>query len=119
MAIWSKFSDQLLIRASQTKEKHENGCVSINNNRNKTTKPTSMILASFFSEGDALSDATLLNGNVQKIRRSAFFFKDTPCSRNPAGHSQRLLHLKLDYPRVEPLVVRRPERDEARNVGGV
>ena len=59
-------------------EKIDNDYVLRNDHRIKTTQPISMILVSFFSEDNVLSDeiktfAIFSNIKVMKIERSAFF----------------------------------------------
>ena len=64
------------LKCHENEEKIENDYVLRNDNRIKTTQPISMILVSFFSEDNVLSDeiknAIFLNIKVTKIERSAF-----------------------------------------------
>ena len=71
---FSLHNSSLVGRKNQAK--FENDCISRNGHRIKITQPNLMILVSFSSEEDALSNdvkyITLLARKVLKIRRSAF-----------------------------------------------
>ena len=63
------------LKCHENEEKIENDYVLRNDNRIKTTQPISMILVSFFSADNALSDkkkAIFSNIKVTKIEHSAF-----------------------------------------------
>ena len=63
------------LKCHENEEKIENDHVLRNDHRIKTTQPISMILVSFFSEDNVLSDkkAIYLNIKVTKIERSGYF----------------------------------------------
>ena len=74
--VWKSEKPLSLTECHENEEKIEKDHVLRNDHRIKTTQPISMILVSFFSEDNVLSDenknAIFSNFKVTKIERSAF-----------------------------------------------
>ena len=66
------------LKRHENEEKIDNDYVLRNDHRIKTTQPISMILVSFFSEDNVLSNEIkicyIFEYEITKITRSAFFF---------------------------------------------